>query len=162
MSNQARRHRIGIPQDPDRREARDTHAQFLDGVERHARQRYQTLTFLDPAYLTGLIAQTHQVAHEAQIGRAIGKLPTATQAQGLVERVFEAKVGLFDITVLVRFAGRVAGGLQVVMVHQRLIALGILALTAALDPHNRRTQIVGSMLLRHTSELPQAGLQPFG
>jgi hypothetical protein len=48
------------------------------------------------------------------------------------------------------------------MVHQGLIAFGIVAFTTALDPHNRGTQIIGSMLLRHTTELPEAGLGEVG
>ena len=40
----------------------------------------------------------------AQIGRPITKVTTPPQAQRLIDRVLEAKVGLFDIAVLVRFA----------------------------------------------------------
>src|SRR6266508_3417991 len=93
---------------------------------------------------------------------SIGKVPAAAQPQGLVDRLLEAKVGLFDIAILVRFARIVSGGLHVIVVHQGLIALGVVAFAATLDLHDSRREIVGTMLLGHTAELPEAGLQPFG
>src|SRR6266508_1734989 len=68
VSNQARWHRIGIAQDPNGRKATDCDTQFLGRVERHGRQGRQAFAFLDPFLLARLIAQAHQVAHEAQIG----------------------------------------------------------------------------------------------
>src|SRR6266545_4843305 len=56
VSNQARRNRVGIAQDPDGGKATDTHAQFLSRIERHGRQGRQALAFLAPTWLAGVIA----------------------------------------------------------------------------------------------------------
>ncbi len=79
----------------------------------------------------------------------------------MVNRILEAKVGLFHITILMRFAGVVGGGLHGVMGHERLIALGEMTFATALNGNDRCAEVIGPMLLRHPTELPEARLQSF-
>jgi len=102
---------------PDGAEAAHNQMQFTARVERCFGQRSQGCQVVDPAHLTGGIALTEELLEPVQIGRPVGKVTTPTHAQGLVDRLLEAKVGLLDVAVLVRFAGRVGTRVHPIMGH---------------------------------------------
>ena len=160
-ANQPRRHRVEIAQDPDGRKAADGDLLLVGRIEPGGGQRPQVLTLGHKAHLAGQIALADEVLEEAGIGGAIGEVAAALQAQGLVNGLLEAVVGLLDIAILVGHAGLVGGRLEAVMGHERGIALGPLAVTVGNLDHGG-TQIVGAVLLRDAAELPEAGLHAFG
>jgi len=97
-----------------------------------------------------------------RVAGTVGKVATAAHPQGLVDGLFEAVVALLDVAVFVRLAGCVGGGLQSIMGHQGLVALGELLAAAAVEHMDGRAEIVGAMERGHAAELPETGFQALG
>jgi len=106
------------------------------------------------------ITAAHEALEEVAIGRARREVARGPDAQGLVDRLLEAMVGLLDVTVLVRHPGVVRRRDHPVMREQRGIAGGRLGPAGRVQRPDRRAEVVGAMLLRHPAELPPRGLQP--
>jgi hypothetical protein len=110
----------------------------------------------------GEIAIAHQILHEALIGSTRGEIATASHAQGLIERLFEAKMRLLDVAVLMGNARVVPGRLHPVVPHESLVALGERFLLIGRQMPNGRAQMVGAMLSWDTADLPQRLLDALG
>jgi hypothetical protein len=122
----------------------------------------QRFLFRSKAHGSALVALGDQIVQERFIGTSIDKIAAASHAQGLIDGLFEAGMGLFDIAILMRNARIVPGRLHIVMGHQGLVAFcPVLALTLVQLTDSSR-QMIGAMLLRDTSYLPEATLQTFG
>jgi hypothetical protein len=71
-------------------------------------------------------------------------------------------MGLFDIPILMRDARIVPGRLHAVMGHEGLVAFRPVLALALVQLANSSRQMIGAVLLRYASYLPQAALQAFG
>src|ERR1700730_1767872 len=96
--------------------------------------------------LPGMVALAHQVLHKAFVSGSISELAAAAYPQGLIDRFFEAKVGLLHIPILMSNAGVVPGGLHAVVAHERLIAGRPVFTGLAVESAHRRGQMIGAML----------------
>src|SRR5512142_683219 len=111
---------------------------------------------------SALVALSDQVLEKHFVGTPIGKVTATPHAQGLIDRLFEAVMGLFDVSILMCDARIVPGWLHAVMGHEGLIPLGpVLALTLV-QLADSSAQMISAVLLGHAPHLPQAAFQPFG
>jgi hypothetical protein len=96
---------------------------------------------------------------ERHVAIAAGEVATATQQQRLLDSILNVAVGRFDVAVLVSTACVGSLGLTAVVFHKCRVAIGErLAAGMILDSGTER---IGSMSLRHTTELPKRFLNPF-
>ena len=121
-ADQPRGNGVHVRSHMDRAEARDAHLHFLAGNQWQPGQRTQRRLLLVPAGGPGAVTPGKQITDEAPVVGPAGKLAAASHAQGLIERLLEAVMGLFDIAVFVGNALIVPGGLHPVMGHERLVA----------------------------------------
>jgi len=101
MADEARGNGIGVAQDLNGAEGADTNLELTTGLERSGRQGAEDGALLGDAGLAGEVAVADEVLEEAHIGGTVGKVARAAQAEGLVNCLLEAVVGLLDIAVLV-------------------------------------------------------------
>jgi hypothetical protein len=101
------------------------------------------------------IAVAHQVLHKALVGRPRGELAATSYAQCLIKRLFEAEVGLLHIAILMGDARIIPGRLHAVVPHEGLVTLGEGFLLIAGQMANCCAQMVGAMLGRNASQLPE-------
>src|SRR6266852_7496767 len=71
-------------------------------------------------------------------------------------------MGLLDVPIFMGNADIVPGGLHAIMGHQRLIASGPVFFLLLAQLTDCRTQMVGTMLLWDTADLPEALFNAFG
>ena len=69
-----------------------------------------------------LVPDSDQILHKALVGLSVSKIPAASHPQRLIECVFEAKVGLLHIPVLMCDPSIVGGWITTIMSHELLIA----------------------------------------
>jgi hypothetical protein len=109
--------------------------------------------------LTSRVQLGEQLPQEGFVIRALGKVPTAAQHQGLVQGAFEAVMALLGVAILM--AGRRVGDLtlQAVMPQQRLIPLR--ECVPCFAWRNGRGEPVGAVRLRDATQFPKSVLQAF-
>src|SRR6266702_6795366 len=122
----------------------------------------QRFLFLSKAYSSALVALGDQVLQERFVGSTIDKIAAASHAQSLIDRLFEAVMGLFDIPILMCDARIVPGRLHPVMGHEGLVPFGPVFALALVQLADSSRQMIGAVLLGHASYLPHAALQAFG
>src|SRR6266699_4810772 len=114
----------------------------------------QRFLFLSKAYSSALVALGDQVLQERFVGTSIDKLAAASHAQGLIDRLFEAVMGLFDIPILMRDARIVPGRLHALIGHEGLVAFSPVLALALVGFAVSVRQMIGAVLLGHASHLP--------
>jgi len=95
------------------------------------------------------------------VGSAISEVTVPPCSQRLIHRLFEAVVGLFHIAVLMSHPGIVPGRLHAVVGHERLVACGPLLFLFRFQVLHGGTQVIGPMLLGHSTQLPQRFFDAF-
>jgi hypothetical protein len=95
---------------------------------------------------------------EAGVVVPVGKIPTAAEHQGLVQRFLETSVPLLDVAVLVRLARLNLLRDQPIMIHQAVVTPR--ELLAVRQVIHRCAQPIGTVPPRHAAQLPQRVLQP--
>src|SRR5579859_2644397 len=70
-------------------------------------------------------------------------------------------MGLLDIPIFMRHSSIVPGGLHAVVCHQRLVSNGPVFSIFLAELTHRCAQMVGAMLLWHTTNLPERALDAF-
>jgi hypothetical protein len=94
-----------------------------------------------------------ELFEETHILFAAGKIPAASQQKRLVNAVLQVAVRGFHIAVFIRTADIDSLRLAAVVIHQRLVALGVrLAIRMVLDC---RAQAVGAVPRGHAAKLPE-------
>ncbi len=120
--NQARWDGIDVAGHGDRRKPGDDDPQLLARSKRGGRQWAQGHFFCGEASCSGLVAFVNEILDKMVVGRSAGEVPTAAHPQRLIDRLFEAVMGLLHIAVFMCDSGIVPGGLHAVMRHERLVA----------------------------------------
>ena len=100
----------------------------------------------------------HQRSHELLVLLTIGKVPTATQQQLLLQCLLESPMSLFTVAVLVPAVRVRRLGYHAVVSHQRLIPRRV-HLRVPIVVNGQRHS-VGPMTLGHASQFPQGVLHP--
>jgi hypothetical protein len=157
LADQSASHRVDVLVHMDGATAVHAHPHALARLQTPRRQRPQHGLFLGEACLSACVLLHKQLTQERLVGRAVGKIPAATQEQRLLQGTLEAMMTLLDVAVLVTAASVDGLALQAIMLQQRLVTLGErLALGAGRDG---RRQSVGAMTPRHAAQFPQGVLQ---
>jgi hypothetical protein len=157
FADQPAGHRVGVTGDVDGAARTHFYIDTLTCVNTLFRQRSQQEQLLGQSLLPSRVQLGEQLPQEGFVVRALGKVPTAAQHQGLVQGPFEAVMALFGIAILMT---RIRVGdlpLQAVMVQQRLIPLR--ECLPFLAWGNGGGEPVGAVQVRHTAQFPQRVLQ---
>lgn len=158
LAPQPRRYRIDVLLHLNRAALAHPHPLTLLRLQATLGQPSQPLIFLSKRHRPARIPPGHQRPHEGSIVVPAGEVPTATQAQFLVQGFLETAMTLLTITVLVS-AVRI-GGLRdhPVVPQQRLIAGGVLFGVAVVM--HRQRHAVGAVPLGNRAQFPHGVLQP--
>ena len=144
------------------REQPDPHLHLLAGNQWEPGQRTQCCLFLVPADRPAPVASSNQITDEAPVVGPTGKLAAASHAHGLIECLLEAVMGLLHITVFMRNAHIVPGGLHTVMGHERLVpSRPLLPRLFAVRLAHCGGQMIRAMLFGDTAQVPQRAFNPF-
>ncbi len=158
LPNQAAGDGIGVPQHLDRApRAHGDIGQPPSAFQPPRWERADRHQLFQKPLLSLRIPRSHQLAQELGVCRPVGKVPAATQSQGLVHSVLEVTVRRFHVAVLVRLADIDPLPLQIVVIQQVAIALTELPLVRKVV-HGRR-ETVTAMPTRNASKFPQGVLQ---
>ena len=89
------------------------------------------------------------------VGSSCCKIARKSNTQGLVDSLFEAMMGLLDISIFMSYADIVPSRLHAIMSHECLISNGPLFFFQLAQVTDCRTQMVCAMLLRNPTNLPE-------
>ena len=106
--------------------------------------------------LRGAFTDANEIGKKALVGLACGKIATGSDAQRLIDGLFELMMRLLTIAIFMGNTQVVLGWLHPIMRHQRIIATGpvtSLLLACVLDC---RGQMIGAMLLGNPTDLEDA------
>jgi hypothetical protein len=159
FSLQPRRDRVNVVLHLDRAPLAHLHAQPHQGLQTPSRQGTEPWPFFLLPWLAPCVAPLLHRLQESGVLLTAGKVPAATQQQGLLDRFLETPMSLFAIAVLV--ATRRVGCLRhhAIMFHQRLV-IPREHFRVSVWMHRQR-HAIGPMSLGHTSQGPQGVLQTF-
>ena len=159
LTDQSAGHRIAVGSHSNRTALGHANVfQSFIGIQAIIRQPRQKLLFFGKAFLTRLVRLGDQFFQETHIVFATRKIPAPSQKQRLIDPAFEMAIRGFHIAVLVRTPRIGFLRFDSVMLHQRLVALGVrFSIRMIVD---RCGQAVGAMPLGHAAELPKGFLNP--
>jgi hypothetical protein len=159
FSLQSRRDRVNVVLHLDRAPLAHLYAQSHQGLQTPSRQATEPCPFFLLPLSTSRVAPLLHRLQEHCVLLTAGKVPAATQQQGLLDRFLETPMRLFAIAVLV--ATRRVGCLrhQTIMSQQRLV-IPREHFRVSIRMHRQR-HAIGPMSLRHSSQGPQRVLQTF-
>ena len=159
FSFQTRRDRVNVVLHLDRASLAHLHAQPHQGLQTPSRQGTEPWPFFLLPWLPAHVAPLLHRLQEAGVLLTAGKVPAATQQQGLLDRFLETPMSLFAIAVLV--ATRRVGCLRhkAILSQQRLV-IPREHFWVAVRMHRQR-HAVGPVSLGYPSQGPQRILQAF-
>jgi hypothetical protein len=99
--DQPARHRVGVARDVDGAARIHAYAPALARLDPPRRERPQQGHLLGQTLLASRVQLSEQLPQEGFVVRALGKVATAAQHQGLVQGAFEAVVALLGVAILV-------------------------------------------------------------
>jgi hypothetical protein len=134
------------------------HAQPLARLQPTRRQRTQQRQFFLEPLPPARVELLEQPTQEGLVGRSVGKVPAATQQEGLVQGTLELPVTLFHVAVLVGMSRLDGLALQTVVPQQRLVTLRERRRTFRSRRDGRR-QPVRAVQQRHAAQLPERVLK---
>jgi hypothetical protein len=150
-------HRVGVAADVNGAARIHAHAEALAGVEALPRQRPQQGQLLDQPRLPAPIPLGEQLLQEHFVRSPAGKIPAATQHQGLVQRPLELPMALLHVAVLVRLRRVDRLALQAIVLQERLVTT--LKGRSITPGRNGGRQGVGAMHPGNAAQLAQGALQ---
>jgi hypothetical protein len=156
---QPRRHRVGVFLHPDRRPLADPYPLTLQRLQPTRRQRTQPRLLLGQPLHAARVPPNHHGTDKRLVLLPAGKIPTATQQQGLLQGLLETAMTLLAIAVLVT-ARRIGSlGRQAIMPQQGLV-MGRVLLGVAFLIHGQR-HAIRAVPPGCAAQFPQGILRPF-
>jgi len=159
LADQTRRHRVAVLEHTDRAARGHLHRQPLQRFQTPRRQGTQRRHVLGNTLLSAPVLSGHDALHEGRVLWPVGKIPTTSHQQRLLQRALELPVTLLAITVLVAAVriGRLR--LDPIVVHQSLVVFGESFRMAVLI--HRQRHAIRAMPTGHAAQSPDRVLKAF-
>ncbi len=157
LSDQTAVDRVAVPFHHDQASSVHPRANSLGGIQTPIRQRTKPFHLFRQPGLTPAIELLEQLAEKSPVLLHRREVAAATQQQRLIHRTVKAIVALLHIAVLVRPARLDPSPFEVIVPHQRLIAL--LKIRPVGQVIHRRRHPIRAMQQRHPAQLPKSVLQ---
>jgi hypothetical protein len=157
FSNESAVLRVTVLENPDGAEPSYLALYFGIVIMSFPRQSIQQDQFLLESLSTATVELIEKLLEELLIFIATGKISAAPEHKGLIYCLLEPIMTFLNIAVLIGTAGLYLAAFEAIVLCQALIVGGKdLRITNRID---RTGQIVGSVILRDSSELPEGVLQ---
>jgi hypothetical protein len=159
FADQTAGQRVGVAADMDRAPGIDPGLEPASHLQPASRQRRQHGHFLTKTLLSSGIASGHELLEERLVVASTGEIAAPTKHQGLVDRLLETVMTLFDVAILVGLSRLDCLAFEMVMREQRLVSLSEhLGSRIAVD---RGGQAIGAVSPGDSSQFPQGVLETF-
>ena len=159
LADQSAGQRVGVAADMDRAARIDPGFEPPGHLQPASRQRRQHGRLLMKTLPSVGVASGHELLEEQLIVASAGEIAASTKHQGLVDRLLETVMTLFDVAVLVGLSRLDRLTFKAIMRQQRLVSpsehfrVGIVV--------DRGGQAIGAVTLGGSSQFPQGVLQTF-
>jgi len=157
FSNESAVLRVTVLENPDRAEPSDLALYFGIVIMSFSRQSIQQDQFLLESLSTAAVELIEKLLEELLIFIATSKISAAPEHKGLIYRLLEPIMTFLNIAVLIRTARLYLVALEAIVLCQAPVVVSKdLRITDRID---RTGQIVGSVILRNSADLPESVLQ---
>jgi hypothetical protein len=158
FADQSARHRVDIPLHVNQAAAVHPRGLALARFQAPRGQRSQLRQLFRQTFTPPRVELIQQPLQKKIVVNPTCEISTATQHQGLIDRLLEAVMPLLDVAILIAMIRLNLLRRHATVRHQPFVTLGELFLVRRVV--DRQTHPVGAMPLGHGAQLPQRVLQP--